>query len=377
LPPPTEQSVLARHESLYRFLRKATHHDPERRFHSADEMADQLGGVLREVIAGETTPKPVESLLFHGDALALHEQDALDAPDARVLHDLKANADDSGSSFLLSIGGVADPRRRADLLRGALTKFSESAELPLRLARTLIHLRAFAEAEEQLAAVAARDPFDWRVTWYRGLSLLAQNKPREARAAFDQVYSELPGEPAAKLAVAAAAEAAGDAATAIRLYDLVSRTDPGFVTASFGLARCLARAGKRAEAVDAYNRVPANSSLHVRAQMGLTRVLIGLKPDPPSVDDLRKASAAVEALALEGREWARLRREVLENALSLLGKALKPDPAVRLLGRPLEDAALRFGLEETLRQLAHLEPDPQRQIELVDQANRVRPITWI
>jgi serine/threonine-protein kinase PknG len=378
LPSPSEQPILAAHESLYRFLLKATHRDPNSRFQSADEMADQLGGVLREVVSNEVPPKPMESLLFHGDVLMLHEHDALDVPNAGLLPDLKADAEDTGANFLLSLAGVADPRRRADLLRDALAKHPDSAELPLRLARTLIDLRAYTEAAEHLATVEARDLFDWRVTWYRGVSLLAQGHAREAQNAFDRVYNELPGEPAVKLAVAVAAEASGDAATATRLYNLVSRTDPGFTTAAFGLARCLARAGKRAEAVDAYNRVPATSSLHVRAQMGLARVLIGLKPDAPGVEDLRKASAAVEALALEGREWARLRMEVLENALDLLGrKVLKPDPSVRLLGRSLADDALRRGLEETLRQLAHLEPDPDRQIELIDRANQVRPITWM
>src|SRR5207248_907809 len=49
LPTPAEQDVLARYDSLYRALRKATARDPDLRFQSAEEMADQLGGVLREV----------------------------------------------------------------------------------------------------------------------------------------------------------------------------------------------------------------------------------------------------------------------------------------------------------------------------------------
>ena len=38
-------------------------------------MADQLGGVLREVVAvtGGAEPRPVESTLFGGDVMALHE----------------------------------------------------------------------------------------------------------------------------------------------------------------------------------------------------------------------------------------------------------------------------------------------------------------
>ena len=52
---------------------------------------------------------------------------------------------------------------------------------------------------------------DWRVTWYQGLRELAAGQPGAARAAFDAVYDALPGELAPKLALAFAAEAAGDA----------------------------------------------------------------------------------------------------------------------------------------------------------------------
>src|SRR5207302_5095170 len=42
LPGPADQAVLARHEPLHRFLLRATARDPDRRFQSAEEMADQL-----------------------------------------------------------------------------------------------------------------------------------------------------------------------------------------------------------------------------------------------------------------------------------------------------------------------------------------------
>ena len=103
LPPPAEQEVLARHDSLYRFLLKATQRDPNLRFQSADEMADQLAGVLREVVAGTSPPKAFDSTLFHGDALAMHEE--LDCPSPKLLPDLKVPADDPGAGYLLSIGG--------------------------------------------------------------------------------------------------------------------------------------------------------------------------------------------------------------------------------------------------------------------------------
>ncbi|HMD62221.1 MAG TPA: tetratricopeptide repeat protein, partial [Opitutaceae bacterium] len=377
-------TVLALHDSLNRFLLKATASDPDRRFQTADEMADQLGGVLHEVVAmtGGAEPRPVESTLFGGDVTARldgdGDGDGVDAPGADLLPVLKVNSDDPGANFLLSTVAVASPRAQVGLLREALKKFPESVEVPLQLAKLLIAAQSFDEAEGVLTAVEQKDLFDWRVSWYRGLSRLSRGEAQAAQADFDRVYFELPGELAAKLALAMAAEAAGDEVTAIRFYALVSRTDPSFVTAAFGLARCLTHTGLRAEAVEVYGRVPPSSSLYTQARMALARALIRTTPAAPSADELQQASVTVEALALEGLEFIRLRAEVLENALTLIGgKAVAEDPSVRLLGRPLADTSLRLGLEEALRQMARLETDRARQIALVDRANQVRPRSWL
>jgi serine/threonine-protein kinase PknG len=377
LPPPSEQAVLAQHESLHRFLVKATASDPNRRFQLPDEMAAQLAGILHEVAAGAGKGRAFESELFSGDVMALRDSGVTEAS-ADLLPDLKMDTDDKAAPFLLTTAGLADPRKRIGLLQQALPRFSDSTELPLRLARDLLRVGAWADAAKHLGEVEKREPLDWRVTWYRGESLLCQGKAREAQAAFDRVYTELPGEPAAKLAVALAAEAGGDTATASRLYEVVSRADPSFTTAAFGLARCLARTGNRAEAVSAYERVPQTSSLYTQAQMALARVLVQMSPHVPGTDELQRASAVIEALGLEGLENARLRAEVLENALSFLSTgAVAPDPAIRVLGQPFQETPLRGALEQALRQMARLAPDREQQIALVDRANAVRPVTWV
>jgi serine/threonine-protein kinase PknG len=381
LPQAHEQPVLAKHESLYRFLQRATAQDPDRRFQSADEMADQLGGVLREVVAGSVPPRPVESTLFGGDVLALLDTEdgtGLHAPSVALMPELKADPEDKATSHLQWVMAVSDPAKRAAMLEQSQAKYPDSRELSLRLAQTLILAGRYEKAETVLAAVETKDPFEWRVVWYRGVSLLCQGKAKEARAAFDQVYGELPGELAVKLAVALAAESAGDSGTAIRLYDLVSRTDPGFSSAAFGLARCLAKAGKRSEAAEAYGRVPATSILYVQAQTALARTWIRPAPTPPGAEEVQKAAAVIEALALEGMEQARLRAEVLETTLEMLDKrTMQADRNTKLLGEPLQATALRRALEQALRQMARLESDRAKQIELVDRANAVRPWTWV
>ncbi|WP_189883263.1 serine/threonine-protein kinase [Streptomyces xantholiticus] len=65
LPDPENIEVFRTYESFYRFLVRATDPDPARRFASAQEMAEQLTGVLREVVAMQTgRPRPAMSTLF-------------------------------------------------------------------------------------------------------------------------------------------------------------------------------------------------------------------------------------------------------------------------------------------------------------------------
>ncbi|MFF8604628.1 tetratricopeptide repeat protein [Streptomyces sp. NPDC015346] len=65
LPDPEHIEVFRTYESFYRLLVRATDPDPARRFASAQEMADQLTGVLREVVALQSgRPRPALSTLF-------------------------------------------------------------------------------------------------------------------------------------------------------------------------------------------------------------------------------------------------------------------------------------------------------------------------
>jgi serine/threonine-protein kinase PknG len=65
LPDPQNVEIFQQYESFYRFLVRATDPDPQRRFASAQEMSEQLMGVLREVVALQTErPRPALSTLF-------------------------------------------------------------------------------------------------------------------------------------------------------------------------------------------------------------------------------------------------------------------------------------------------------------------------
>ena len=141
------------------------------------------------------------------------------------------NPDDPGLAAVVSVGAT-EPEALVEMLR-ALPDRSIDAEL--RFARALIEAGRLEEASTVLATVETRlaeagDAWDWRVDWYRGTAALAVGQPAAAQDHFDTVCRALPGELAAKLALAVAAESTGDHPTAEKNYDIVSRTDPRFTS---------------------------------------------------------------------------------------------------------------------------------------------------
>ncbi len=382
LPPLIDLPTLQGQESLYRWLTKATRADPDERFQNADEMAEQLAGVLREIVAAESgQPRPGESSLFGGDVMRSDDTDGFAAltATADLLPSLKLDPQDPGASFVLTNTGLAaSPEQQAALYEQGAARLPQSAEVRLRWAASLTDAGRHTEAETRLQELETVDPFEWRIAWQRGRAAFLRQDFAGAGRYFDAVYAEQPGELAPKLALALAAEATGENGRAARLYDTVSRTDPGFVTATFGLARCLAATGKREEAVAAYGRVPAASRFYTRAQVSLARTWLhdggGTRP---GATELERASKALEALTLDVLERHRFAAEVQGRALELLEAHALPDaPQVRVLGQPLVNASLRSGIEKALRGMARLATDRAEKTRLVDLANRVRPRTW-
>jgi serine/threonine-protein kinase PknG len=223
--------------------------------------------------------------------------------------------------------------------------------------------------------LADADPWDWRVLWFLGLLKLAKGESKEAQQHFDQVYFDLPGELAPKLGLGLAAELAGNLEVAIKMYDLVSRTDPAFVSAAFGLSRCLLAKGDRGGAVSALDRVPQSAGLYLRSRINAARTLICNDHRPPGGMDLARAAALVESLTLDSMKKQTLSSQILTSAIVLMtSKKLKPDQTVKLFGAPLQETPLRFNLEKSFRAMAQLHTGEAR-ISLVDRANSIRPRT--
>jgi serine/threonine-protein kinase PknG len=369
--PPQETVVLfAKHDSLYRFLVKGTARAPDDRFQSAQEMADQLYGVLREIVAAEHgRPVPAPSTLFTGDFRAKP-----DGPDWRLLPSPLVATEDPAAGYLATLAAT-DPQELLALLRGAPER---TVEVDLRLAHALIDADELEQAEELLAAIGASDPWEWRAAWHRGTAELAREQPVAARAHFEVVYAAVPGELAPKLALGVCAERAGQPAEAADWYEVVWRTDPSYTTATFGLARCRLACGQRAGALAAYERVPESSSSYVEAQTAKIGCLIErVGTHDPDIAALKAADVSIQALSLAPAQRASLTADLLLSALTLLeAETIGEAPDLQLAGHPLTEQDVRLGLERTYRSLARVASSAGERIRLVDWANRVRPRTW-
>ncbi|WP_420535446.1 tetratricopeptide repeat protein [Actinomadura viridis] len=389
LPPRAEVPVLARFESYDRLLRRATHRDPARRFRDAAEMAEQLTGVLREVLAIEDgMPRPAPSGLF-GPERSVPGTDlarltggpevlpaVTPAEAAAALPVPLVDGGDPAAGFLAGLTAL-EPARLAAAVANATER---TPEVRLTLARVRIELAAYGEARALLDEAEEDRPDDWRIAWYRALATLAEGRVDEAAPLFDGLYDLLPGEAAPKLALAYCRErsAPGEAA---RLYETVWRTDPGHIGAAFGLARVHLAAGDRATAMAVLDSVPEISIRYVSARVAAVATAVrGRPPAELTAAGLAAAGDRLEGLGLEGERLEWLTVEILEAALGWvrLGTARGGHPqGGLLLGTPLTETGLRRRLERTYRSLARRTAAREERRWLIDCANAVRPRTLL
>ncbi|MEV5385570.1 tetratricopeptide repeat protein [Streptomyces sp. NPDC052721] len=418
LPDPDTIEVFRRYESFYRLLVRATDPDPGRRFASAQEMAEQLTGVLREVVSLQTgRARPALSTLFgpetkvtdtelfpplHGDVSRLGARPPRKAPAAPAPPppalvkpvDTPAAAlalpvplvdpNDPSAGFLAGLMASAP----AELMSALAAAPAQTVETRLRQIRARLESGDHQGALMSLATLDEEQGDDWRVVWYRGVAALVTGDFEHAALAFDAIYDAFPGEAAPKLALGLCAEVLGQLDNAAEYYRLVWTTDPSFVSAAFGLARVQLAAGDRRGAVTTLESVPESSIHYTAARVAAVRARLRQRTasagDVPFLDDLTAAAGQVEALQAYGLDPARrelLSAEVLGCALDWIlsgGQGTGPAAGGRvLLGSGLDERGLRFGLERAYRTLARLAPGGEERIELVERANRYRPRTWV
>ena len=353
LPAQASAPALAASDSFYRLLVKACAPEPADRFVSADEMRVQALGVQREVAAAAAQPpdgtvRPAPQATASGSFSA--PASAGSVGDWRELPEPLPDRSDPGAAFLESLS-EPDPGARLALLDAGP---ADSVDVRLERARTLLRLAGDdPRIDEALDALLQEDPWEWRALWWQGVAALCRGRAEQARAAFNAVYGELPGELAPKLALAYACELSGEDSVAEELYLTCARTDAAYVApAAFGLARL--RTGRDLDAaVAALDLIPVSSSAQVAARQATAELLVRSARHRGDLDEgLRVATQA----RFSPHRLAELGVQAWRRALALDDT----DPT-------------RVRLEGALRELARLTPDPHTRYALVDEANQVRP----
>ncbi|MFE2318566.1 tetratricopeptide repeat protein [Streptomyces sp. NPDC059441] len=378
LPDPDNIEVFRTYESFYRLLVRATDPDPARRFASAQEMAEQLTGVLREVVSLQTgRARPALSTLFgpelkvtdtelfgklDGDVsrlgarvVPLRGRKRAPAPSpgsngagangtpplplapapapapvalvkplnaaatALALPVPRVDPGDPNAGFLAGLMASAP----AELITALHAAPTGSLELRLRELRARLEMGELASASRALEALEADHPDDWRVVWYRGVAALATGEHETAALSFDAIYDAFPGEPAPKLALGLCAEVLGQLDNAAEYYRLVWTTDPSYVSSAFGLARVQLAAGDRRGSVRTLESVPESSIHYTAARVAAVRARLRQRLAEEAaaaafLDDLTAAAGQVEAL--DGYGLDAVRREQLST--EVLGCAL-------------------------------------------------------
>ncbi|HUJ64924.1 MAG TPA: serine/threonine protein kinase, partial [Acidimicrobiales bacterium] len=153
LPPVSEVPVFERYPALHRFLVKGTHPDPERRFESAGEMAEQLLGVLRQVVAIDGgRPGVTPSRLFSPELGA-----DPDRPDWRLLPIPAVDPADPAAGVLTALAATP-PSQTLTALEGTPT----TPEVVYQRVRAHLELGDTHAAGVALAEEAENEGEGWR-----------------------------------------------------------------------------------------------------------------------------------------------------------------------------------------------------------------------
>jgi serine/threonine-protein kinase PknG len=368
LPPAEDTPLFQRYDSLYRVLQKATAANPDDRFQSADELRDQLIGILREAVAVDSgTPAAAHSNpseLFGAPTSAGADLAWGDLPPLRV------DRADASSAWLAGVSIASGEER----LRVLETAPQETVEVQLAKARAAIDAGLSPQADLIIDALLTDNPWEWRAVWDSGLAAFARNQPDAAVTAFNTVLGQVPGELAPKLALALACEQSGADDVAEYLYAVCAATDANYVApAAFGLSRTRSKRGDVKASLAALDLVKPTSGAFVSARRRRAQLLIS---SGSGLADLHAAAASIEHISMDSRDRQTALVAIFTAALDTVEKNGE-QPDMLIAGVPASEPALRTAAERAYRELAALTPEHHERIELVDAANAVRPRTLV
>lgn len=277
--------------ALYRLLAKGTHTNAKRRFHSAEQLADQLSGVLRQIEGGQPG-QPVSSRLFISGMLTttgklgLRGEAALDESDKAI--DLLRAGDRAlrSANYTGAIGFYHQASRSN----------RKSVDAHLRLAEVLIEQLRLDEAKHEIENARSLDPANWKVTWYTARLDEAAGRWRDAADHYSELVAELPGELPPQQALARVYTSMEQYPHAVELYQRVLKADPGNTEAILGAAEALLKQDKWQEAVAILRGVNEATARYVEAQLLLCDIYLD-RAGSLTAQNVEQAVQALQALS--------------------------------------------------------------------------------
>ncbi len=379
LPGPDQIPLFGQYESLYHFLQRATAQKAGERFQSAEEMAEQLFGILRQVVAQETGQEVSAGSQFFGqDPLALGNT-ATDFSSGTSMTGASSSGlpmllvDESDPAYGAVMNALAMPDRESKL-----TQLQQIAPQLSSKEATLNQIRLFLEAGDTESLALARQKLQghfhtnlqnhvcWRSQWYCGQYHLHHDRPKQAQRCFKRVYHQLPGELIPQLVLAQVLEQQEQFERARELYERVWQTDRRYPSAVFGLGRCCTRLGDSFAAAEALAEIPAASPLYSRSRWEIAQTLLVQRSSPLNLTELERIA------------------HLLPPPINALSPGLsKPQSLLQPKGHrtnaatgPRSERAVRIAIERSLRSLAQSRQPPHQRLTLTELANQIRPRTW-
>ncbi|MFR9796205.1 tetratricopeptide repeat protein [Streptomyces sp. MS06] len=307
LPDPDSIEVFRRYESFYRLLVRATDPDPARRFASAQEMAQQLTGVLREVVSLQTgRARPALSTLFGPESrvtdtelFARHDGEVsrLGGRAVRSRRRRRGSAPDVaggsataavGGAVPAAVGGVAAGAAPGGVLPGGGAAGAESVR-PVDTAAGALALPVprvdpsdpnagflaglVASQPTELVAALAAAPAPSAETRLRQVRALLENgDAAAAQEALHRLEDEQPDDWRVVWHRGVAALVTGDHENAALAFDAVYDAFPGETAPKLALGLCAEVLGQSDNAAEYYRLVWTTDPSCVGAAFGLARV---------------------------------------------------------------------------------------------------------
>ncbi|HEY4384170.1 MAG TPA: tetratricopeptide repeat protein, partial [Ktedonobacteraceae bacterium] len=355
--------------ALYRLLAKGTHTTPARRFHSAEELSDQLSGVLRLVV-GSAPGVLISSRQFISGSmtttgkLGLRGEAALDESD--------------GAIVLLRVG---DQALRSGNLTNALRLYKQasnanrrSVDASLRMAEIYIEQGNYSSALAEIISVQRFAPGNWKVPWYMGRLLEAQGKLTEAADQYRELMMELPGELPPQQALARVYALQGNYPASVDLYAVVLKADSSNTEAILGMTRSLIELKRWDEATKILGQVGEATARYIESQLLLCDIYLS-KIEPLTHRNVIHAAEALQTLTgrTEDARYFLARAEVYRAAWQLARKNSFAHDAVVAGVADTQARTLRMAAEANYIQYLRREPHPPEREKIVRRKLQVAP----